>query len=211
MKFVKIKIDEYCVKNSIDIPDYLLELEKETNLTKLMPQMLSGRLQGRVLSFLSRIVNPKKILEIGTFTGYSALCLAEGLPANGKLITIEYNNELKEIITRYIKKSPFNKNIELIIDDAKMALDNLSGNIDLVFLDASKEDYLLYYKKIIPKLNKGGIIVADNVLWSGKVINDINDKTAKAINEFNEYVQNDIRTENIMLPIRDGLSIIRVL
>ena len=176
-----------------------------------MPQMLSGRLQGRVLSFLSRIVNPKKILEIGTFTGYSALCLAEGLPANGKLITIEYNNELKEIITRYIKKSPFNKNIELIIDDAKMALDNLSGNIDLVFLDASKEDYLLYYKKIIPKLNKGGIIVADNVLWSGKVINDINDKTAKAINEFNEYVQNDIRTENIMLPIRDGLSIIRVL
>ena len=211
MKFADIKVEGYCIKNSFEIPDYLLELEKETNLTKLMPQMLSGRLQGRVLSFISSLVNPKRILEIGTFTGYSALCLAEGLSENGKLITIEYDNELKEIITKYIKKSGFDKNIELIIDDAKTALDNLSGGIDLVFLDAFKDDYLLYYEKIIPKMNRGGIILADNVLWSGKVINDLNDKTAKAINEFNEYVQKDTRTENIMLPIRDGLSIIRVL
>ncbi len=209
MNFVNIKLEEYSIDNSMNIPQYLLDLEKETNLTKLMPQMLSGRLQGRLLSILSKILNPQNILEIGTFTGYSALCLAEGLKENGKLITVEFDEELKTIIDKYISKSPYKNKIQLIIGDALNVVPELEETFDLVFLDAHKPDYLNYYKTLIPKMNSGGIIIADNVLWSGKVINELSDKTAKAIDEFNKFVKNDNRTENIILPIRDGLSIIR--
>lgn len=209
MNFVNIKIEEYSIKNSMDIPEYLLELERETNLTKLIPQMLSGRLQGRFLSFLSKLINPKKILEVGTFTGYSALCLAEGLQKEGKLTTIEFDIEQKEIIEKYIKKSKYNNQIELILDDALKVLPKLKEKYDLVFLDAHKLDYIFYYDTILPLLNSGGIIIADNVLWSSKVINDLNDKSAAALNKFNQHVKNDSRTENVILPIRDGLSLIR--
>ncbi len=209
MNFVNIKLEEYSIENSMDIPQYLLDLERETNLTKLMPQMLSGRLQGRLLSILSKMINPQNILEIGTFTGYSALCLAEGLKENGKLITVEFDEELKTIIDKYISKSPYKNKIQLIIGDALNVVPELEETFDLVFLDAHKPDYLNYYKTLIPKMNSGGVIIADNVLWSGKVINELSDKTAKAIDEFNKFVKNDKRTENIILPIRDGLSIIR--
>ncbi len=209
MNFKNIKIEEYILSNSMDIPDYLIELERETNLTTLMPQMLSGRLQGRLLAFLSKMINPENILEIGTFTGYSALCLAEGLAENGKLITIEYDPELKNIIEKYIEKSGMQNRIEVIFNDAIHIIDKLEKAFDLVFLDAYKEDYINYYQKIIPKLNPGGIIIADNVLWSGKVITDQSDKTTKAIIEFNKFVNADPNTENVILPIRDGLSLIR--
>ena len=209
MNFVNIKIEEYSIANSMDIPQYLMDLERETNLTKLMPQMLSGRLQGRLLSILSKMKNPKNILEIGTFTGYSALCLAEGLKENGKLITVEFDEELKTIIDKYIGKSPYKNKIQLIIGDALNVVPELEETFDLVFLDAHKPDYLNYYKALIPKMNSGGVIIADNVLWSGKVINELSDKTAKAIDEFNKFVKNDKRSENIILPIRDGLSLIR--
>ncbi len=209
MNFVNIKLEEYSIENSMDIPQYLMDLERETNLTKLMPQMLSGRLQGRLLSILSKIINPQNILEIGTFTGYSALCLAEGLRENGKLITLEFDAELKTIIDKYIGKSPYKNKIQLIIGDALKIVPELAETFDLVFLDAHKPDYLNYYKTLIPKMKSSGIIVADNVLWSGKVINELNDKTAKAIDDFNKFVKNDKQTENIILPIRDGLSLIR--
>jgi len=209
MDFVNRRIEEYSIINSMAIPDYLIELERETNLTKLLPQMLSGRLQGRILSLISKLVNPKNILEVGTFTGYSALCLAEGLQENGKLITIEYDVKQKEIIEKYFNKSIYNDQIKLIIDDALKVLPELKDDFDLVFLDAHKPDYIFYYETIMPKLSSGGVIIADNVLWSGKVIDDLDDKSAAALNEFNNHVKNDNRTENVILPIRDGLSIIR--
>ncbi len=209
MRFTDIKIQNYCVANSTEVPDYLIELERETNLTKLTPQMLSGRLQGRLLSMLSKIVNPEKILEVGTFTGYSALCLAEGLKKNGQLVTIENKPEHKEIIDKYFDKSGYKDKIKLIIDDAKKVLVNLSTQFDLVFLDAHKEDYQFYYDNVLPNINQGGIIIVDNVLWSGKVINELDDRTAFSIHEFNNYVAKDDRAENIMIPIRDGINIIR--
>lgn len=209
MNFTNIKIEEYILSNSMKIPEYLIELERETNLTTLMPQMLSGRLQGRLLSFISKLISPENILEIGTFTGYSALCLAEGLSSTGKLTTIEYDLEMKDVIEKYIKKSGLVDKIEVIYNDARNAIDDLDKTYDLVFLDAFKEDYILYYDKILPKLNSGALIIADNVLWSGKVITDPEDKTANAIIEFNKYVNSDPRTENMILPIRDGLMLIR--
>lgn len=211
MNFINVKLEEYSIKNSMDIPEYLLELERETNLTKLMPQMLSGRLQGRLLSLISKLISPKNILEIGTFTGYSALCLAEGLQENGKLITIEFDKELKKIIDKYINKTKYKDQIELIIGDANKIILDLEGTFDIVFIDAHKTDYLNYYNSIVTKMKTGGLIIADNVLWSGKVINELSDKTAKAIDDFNRYVKNDSRTENLILPIRDGLSLIRKL
>ena len=211
MNFINIKLEEYSIDNSANIPEFLLELERETNLTQLMPQMISGRLQGRLLSFLSKIIRPKNILEIGTFTGYSALCLAEGLQQNGKLITIEYDEKLKEIIDKYVNKSGYKEKIKLIIGDALSVIPSLNENFDLVFVDAHKPDYLNYYEMIMPKINSGGIIIVDNVLWSGKVINELTDKTAKAIDGFNKFVKNDERTENLILPIRDGISLIRKL
>ncbi len=209
MKFANIKIESYCISNSTDVPDYLIELERETNLTKLTPQMLSGRLQGRILSLLSKLINPNKILEVGTFTGYSALCLVEGLQENGQLITIENKIEHKDIIEKYFEKSGYYDRIKLVIDDAKKVLTNLNDTFDLVFLDAHKEDYQFYYDSVLPNVNSGGVIIVDNVLWSGKVINELNDRTAASIDDFNKYVLEDSRTENIMIPIRDGINIIR--
>ena len=210
MNFIDIKLEEYSIENSSEIPEYLLELERETNLTQLMPQMISGRLQGRLLSLLSKIINPKNILEIGTFTGYSALCLAEGLQKQGKLTTIEYDKELKDIVKKYISKSPYENQIEAIFGDALTVVPELNQTFDLVFIDAHKPDYLNYYNMLIPKMNSKGIIIADNVLWSGKVINQLTDKTAKAIDDFNKFVKNDDRVENIILPVRDGISLIRI-
>lgn len=193
---------------SSDIPDYLLELEKETNLSTTMPQMLSGRLQGRILSFISRLNNPGKILELGTFTGYSALCLAEGLVENGRLITVEQDREFDKIIKKYIDKSPYKENIEVVYGDALEFMKTLNETFDIIFVDAYKLDYILYYEQAVRLLRKGGLIITDNVLWSGKVIFEIDDKTALALNEFNKHVKGDKRVERVMIPVRDGISLI---
>ncbi|MEZ4906747.1 MAG: class I SAM-dependent methyltransferase [Saprospiraceae bacterium] len=209
MNIENIKIENYCIEHSEKIPDYLIDLEKETNLKTTMPQMLTGRIQGRLLSFLSKMINPKSILEIGTFTGYSALCLAEGLQENGILRTYEVNNENISLIKKIFQLSPFNKNIELIEGDALKLLKNRNEKYDIVYIDANKNDYPEYYKLIIDKVNSNGLILIDNVLWSGKVIFDADDKTASILRDFNIAIKNDTRVEKIMLPIRDGLSIIR--
>ena len=209
MNFVNIKIESYCIANSMEVPDYLIALERETNLTQTMPQMLSGRLQGRILSMFSRLIKPDRILEIGTFTGYSALCLAEGLKTGGELITVEYDTSLRYIIEKYMTLSGLNDKINVVYDDAKKVLDTLTGMFDIVFLDAFKEDYIHYYEKVIPMLKSGGLIIADNVLWSGKVLEETKDSSAIAIKKFNKHVKNDERVENVIIPVRDGLSIIR--
>lgn len=202
------KIEDYCIKMSSQVPDYLLDLERETNLVTTMPQMLSGRLQGRLLSLLSKILKPDFILEIGTFTGYSALCLAEGLNDKGSLLSIELDVEMKNIIDKYVFKSPFHGNIEIIYGDAREILPELDAVADLVFIDAHKPDYILYYEEALRLLRPGGVILTDNVLWSGKVIYETEDKTALALHQFNEYVRLDERTEKIMLPFRDGITMI---
>lgn len=208
MNFSDIRTEDYCIRMSSDIPEYLTELEKETHLMTTMPQMISGRLQGRLLSFISRMVNPHYILELGTFTGYSALCLAEGLKKNGQITTIEIDREFEVIIEKYFKKSPFYDSIKIIFGDAKNLISDLSGQFDLIYIDAYKQDYIFYYEQSIRLLRKGGVIITDNVLWSGKVIFELEDKNAAAINDFNLHVKNDFRTEKIMIPFRDGVSLI---
>jgi len=203
------KIEDYCTINSSHVPRYLLELERETNLRTVNPRMLSGDLQGRVLSMISKMLLPKRVLEVGTFTGYASLCLAEGLDREGLLETIEVNPELETIIQKYFQKSPFKDRIKLYMGDAKEILKKLPGPYDLVFLDASKEEYIQYFDEIKPKLKSGGIMLVDNVLWSGKVIEDSDDSTARAIHRFNRYVLSDDEMEIVMLPLRDGLSMIR--
>lgn len=209
LNFIELKTEDYCIGMSSPIPDYLIELEKETNLITTMPQMLSGRLQGRLLSFISKFLQPTRILEIGTFTGYSALCLAEGLDESGHLITIEIDPQYENIINKYFRISTFHDKLELKIGDALQIIGGLNTEFDLIFIDAYKLDYLKYYEIAINKLRKGGLIIADNVLWSGKVIFELEDKTAKALDEFNSYVKNDKRVEKIMIPIRDGITLIR--
>lgn len=208
MNFSDIRTEDYCIRMSSDIPEYLIELEKETHLVTTMPQMISGRLQGRLLSFISRMVNPHNILELGTFTGYSALCLAEGLKQNGQITTIEIDREFQMITEKYFKKSLFYDRIKIIFGDAKNLISNLSDQFDLIYIDAYKQDYIFYYEQSMRLLRKGGVIITDNVLWSGKVICEPEDKTAVAINDFNLHVKNDYRTEKIMIPFRDGISLI---
>jgi len=203
------QIEEYCIQESTQTNEYLNKLERETNIKTINPRMLSGTIQGRILSMLSHLISPEKILEIGTFTAYASLCLAEGLVENGRLDTIEINNELEPIISKYIKMSPYENKIHVHFGDAIVILDELNGPYDLVFLDAKKEDYEKYYEKIIPKLSPGGLLLADNVLWSGKVLFKTDDLAAKAMQKFNKLVASDNRVENIILPIRDGLSLIR--
>jgi len=211
MDFLPPKIDEYALKYSDPESDLLAELNRETHLKVLSPRMLSGHLQGRVLSMLSKIIQPSYILEIGTYTGYSAICLSEGLAENGKLITIDINEELSPIINKYLKKSPKAKQVEIIYGDATKIIPTLPENIDLVFIDADKENYSNYFDLVINKMRPGGVILADNVLWSGKVTEPIkpSDKSTAAIHAFNEKIQNDSRVENVLLPIRDGIMMIR--
>jgi predicted O-methyltransferase YrrM len=173
--------------------------------------MLSGHLQGRLLALLSTLVKPKRVLEIGTFTGYATLCLAEGLPPEGKIITIEVNEELEKRLHRYFKAAGYHPQIDLRIGNAMQVIDTLEETFDLVFIDADKKNYLHYYQKIMPKVKIGGLVIADNVLWSGKVTTPIEqmDKDTQAIHLFNDFVKNDTSVEQILLPIRDGLYLIK--
>ena len=208
--FIDKDILNYVESNSQNEPLLLKELNRETHLKVLNPRMLSGSYQGRLLSLLSKIISPKSVLEIGTYTGYSALCIAEGLHKDGTIDTIDINEELQEIQNKYFKKSGFEKQIFQHVGNALDIIPKIDKCFDLVFLDADKENYPEYYNLVIDKIVSGGILIADNVLWSGKVIDKKDsDLTTIKLIEFNNLVQNDKRVETMILPIRDGLSICR--
>ena len=211
MEFIDEKLDEYVCLHTSEEDDLLKELNRQTHLKVLQPRMLSGHFQGRFLSMISKMIQPSAILEIGTYTGYSALCLAEGLKKDGKLITIDKNEELEEFVSNFFEKSAYSQNIEYVIADAMKYIPTIKQSFDLVFIDADKGNYLNYYNLVIEMIPSGGYILADNVLWSGKVIEEksMNDKDTKAIMDFNSFVMNDNRVENVLLPIRDGLFLVR--
>lgn len=211
MNFLPEAIEAYAEAHTTPESELLTKVNRTTHLKHIAPRMLSGHLQGRVLSMMSKMLKPKRILEVGSYTGYSALCLAEGLAEGGKLITIEANEELRPTLEGHFAQSPYNDSIELIIGDAKEVIKTLEGPFDLVFIDADKYNYPLYYDLLIDKVCLGGYIIADNVLWSGKVVTEVadNDYEAKAIMEFNDKAHNDPRVENLLLPVRDGLMVLR--
>ncbi len=205
------EILQYIINHTDREDDVLAKLSRETHLKTVQPRMLSGHYQGKLLEFISKMIHPEKILEIGTFTGYSAICLAKGLKDGGLLYTIEVNDERENIIKKYIEKSGMESKIKLLIGDAKDIIPKFEETFDLVFIDADKSEYLGYYKAVTDKVRKGGFIIADNVLWDGKVIENIqeDDESTKGIVSFNDFVRNDKRVEKIILPIRDGLMLIR--
>lgn len=199
---------EYCERHSSSHDLLLADLYRETYLKVLKPRMASGPLQGRVLSFISKLKQPKQILEIGTFTGYATLCLAEGLPVDGKITTIEVNPELAYISNKYFQKSSWSSQIDPMIGDAKSILLDYDKPIDLVFIDAKKQDYLTYFDLVVDKVASGGLILADNILWDGKVLDYSPDKTTRAIQDFNSFIALDERVSNFILPLRDGINVI---
>ena len=209
-EIVNSEIEDYIEKYSSKEPNILKDLNRETNLSILNPRMLSGHVQGRFLSIISKLCNPKKILEIGTYTGYSAICLSEGLVENGVIHTIEINEELNSIQNKYFEKTKNTNSILRYSGNALEIIKNIDEQFDMVFLDADKENYINYYNLFIDKLKIGGLIIADNVLWSGKVTDEKkhNDYVTKCVRDFNIMVKNDKRVENIILPLRDGLNII---
>ncbi|WP_242085655.1 O-methyltransferase [Aestuariivivens sediminis] len=214
MHFIPEEIDEYVIKHSEDEPELLQQLNRETHQKILQPRMLSGHFQGRVLSMISKLVGPKQILEIGTYTGYSALCLAEGLDPKGELHTIDSNEELFKFQRKYFDQSKYGHQIIQHMGDALDIIPQLHLKFDLVFIDADKENYSNYFNIIIDKLNTGGIILSDNVLWSGKVLDTKfkkDDLATPALIEYNRILKNDKRVETVLLPIRDGLTISRKL
>ena len=213
MHFLPENIDDYVMAHSAEEPEYLYNLTKETYQKILQPRMLSGPYQGRVLSMLSKLINPKTILEIGTFTGYSALCLAEGLPIDGVLHTIDIKEELVDFQKKHFDASPYGHQIQQHLGQALNIIPTLDTTFDLVFIDADKRNYINYFHSTIDKMNKGGVILSDNVLWSGKVVAPLkeNDIDTKVLLEYNQLLKEDKRLETVLLPIRDGLTISRVL
>lgn len=211
MHFLPQKLDEYIVKHSQDEPELLQQLTRETYQKILQPIMLSGPYQGRVLSMISKLINPKSILELGTFTGYSTLCLAEGLHAEGEIHTIDVNEELVDFQRKYFNKSDYGNQIHQHLGNALDVIPKLDKTFDLVFIDADKPNYVNYFHLIIDKLNSGGIILSDNVLWHGKVIEELDpkDNSTKVVLEYNTILKEDSRIETVMFPIRDGLTISR--
>jgi|TARA_B110000971_G_scaffold82845_1_gene84916 predicted O-methyltransferase YrrM len=209
MHFISEKLDGYVVRHSEDEPALLKALTRETYQKILQPRMLSGHYQGRVLSVLSKLIRPKVILEIGTFTGYSALCLAEGLSLDGVLHTIDINEELVDFQRTYFDKSDYGSQIIQHLGPALDIIPTLDTHFDLVFMDADKPNYINYFNQIIDKLNPGGVILSDNVLWSGKVIEALepNDLSTKIVLEYNKLLKEDPRIETVLLPIRDGLTV----
>jgi caffeoyl-CoA O-methyltransferase len=208
MEFIDQNLSEYAEAHTTAESELLQKLNRQTYAEVLIPRMLSGHLQGRFLSMISRLKSPKYILEIGTYTGYSALCLAEGLQENGRLVTMDKNEELESMVLDYFSKSGFTDKIEFKCGNAMDMIPELEEGIDLVFIDADKENYLNYYKMVLPKMSKGGVVLADNVLWSGKVVNESdvqNDEETGALHAFNEFVQQDNRVTNVLVPIRDGI------
>jgi caffeoyl-CoA O-methyltransferase len=213
MHFLSDELENYIEQHSQNEPELLAQLNKETYQKILLPRMLSGHFQGRVLSMLSKLIRPINILEIGTYTGYSALCLCEGIQENGVLHTIDIKEELIDFQRKYFDKSPWGNQIFQHLGEAIDIIQILDLKFDLVFIDADKENYIHYFHLILPKMNKGGIILSDNVLWSGKVLETLqhNDISTKVLLEYNLLLKNDSRIETVLLPIRDGLTVSRVL
>ncbi len=213
MHFLSEDLEDYVAAHSQAEPELLAQLNKETYQKVLLPRMLSGHFQGRVLSLLSKLIRPASILEIGTYTGYATLCLCEGMQENGIVHTIDIKEELVDFQRKYFDKSPWGSQIIQHLGEAIDIIPTLETKFDLVFIDADKENYLNYYELIVPKINKGGIILSDNVLWSGKVVEPLKegDLSTKILLEYNQRLNNDPRVETVLLPIRDGLTVSRVL
>ena len=201
----------YAQKHTTPEDEILHRLYRETNLTTVYPRMLSGHLQGQLLKMISQMISPSRILEIGTFTGYSAICMARGLAHDGILHTIDINDELAETAKRYFRLAGLENAIVMHVGDAIRIIPEIDENFDLVFIDGDKEEYLQYYEKVFPKINRGGFILADNVLWGGKVLAEYgdDDKETRCIREFNAFVAADDRVERLLLPFRDGIFMIR--
>ncbi len=213
MHFISPELEDYIEQHSEKEPALLAALNKETYQKILLPRMLSGHFQGRVLSMLSKLIRPLNILEIGTYTGYSALCLCEGMQENGQLHTIDIKEELVDFQRKHFDKSPWGEQIVQHLGEAVDIIPTIDLKFDLVFIDADKENYLNYFELILPKMNKGGIILSDNVLWSGKVLEPLNPKdlSTKILLEYNRLLAKDPRVETVLLPIRDGLTVSRIL
>ena len=210
MDFLPESIENYSLQHTDWEVEYLQELQRQTHLKVLMPRMLSGHLQGRFLAMFSKLLQPKNVLEIGTYTGYSALCMAEGLHPEGQLLTIDVNEELESFNKSFFEKAKTQDKIKMIVGNALEIIPKLSNTWDLVFIDADKVNYQKYYDLVLPQVRKGGWIIADNVLWSGKVVDEkAQDKDTQAIRAFNDFVQNDTRVSNLLLPLRDGLLIMQ--
>lgn len=213
MHFLSEELETYVTLHSQDEPELLVQLNKETHQKILQPRMLSGHFQGRVLSMLSKIIHPTNILEVGTYTGYATLCLAEGLAQNGTIDTIDNEEELFDFQRKYFDKSQWSSQIKQHLGDGIDIIPTLTKKYDLVFIDADKENYINYFHLIVPMMNKGGIILSDNVLWSGKVLEEVKpgDITTKILLEYNQLLKTDSRVETVLLPIRDGLTVSRVI
>lgn len=208
----ELKIEKYILSHIDSEPELLKRMTREAHVKLLRARMISGNVQGRLLKMLTAMVQPKHVLEIGTFTGYSALCLAEGAPKEAKIVTIEIDDEMESFIRKYFQESEYGDKIELKIGDALQLMDNFEdGYFDLIFMDANKREYCAYYEKAFKKLKRNGIILADNTLWSGKVVDEKlqNDEQTLGVMEFNNHIKQDNRIEKVILPIRDGLTIIR--
>lgn len=206
------ELNAYVHEHSLEEEDILKELYRQTNVNIFHPRMLSGHLQGKILYMICKMLNPKYILEIGTYTGYSAISMAFSLEKESKIITIDINDEIEDFTREYIKKAEVEDKIDFIVGDALNVIPKLDIDFDLVFIDGEKREYIQYYDLVFPKLKKGGFIIADNVLWGGKVVETNlrnNDYDTKGILEFNTYIKKDDRVENVLLPIRDGLMLIR--
>lgn len=204
-------IDEYIIEHIDAESDVLAQINRDTHVRTYNPRMMSGHSQGRLLSMLSKMIQPRKILELGAFTGYSALCLAEGLQEGGELHTVESNDEMEELLLHNFSRSPLGKQITLHIQDALQFIDETDETYDLIFIDADKREYKTYYEKLIDRLNPNGYMIADNTLWDGKVLTtpQANDLQTIGIKDFNDCVAQDNRIEKIILPLRDGMTIIR--
>jgi predicted O-methyltransferase YrrM len=211
MEFIDSKIEDYALAHSLPESDVLKKLNRDTHAKVMMPRMLSGHMQGNVLSMFSSMIQPKQILEIGTYTGYSAICLAKGLQEGGKLYTVDINEELEMMVRSAFKDAGLNEKINYSIGNALDIIPKIDETFDLVFIDADKKNYATYYDLVIEKVHKGGYIIADNVLWSGKILMDAAkmDADTKAIDDFNKKIHNDKRVEHLLLPVRDGLMIAR--
>ncbi|MEL0225428.1 MAG: O-methyltransferase [Flavobacteriaceae bacterium] len=211
MEFISNTLYDYVVAHSQEEPPLLADLSRQTHLKVLQPRMLSGPLQGRILSVLAKLLQPKKILEVGTFTGYATLCLAEGLDSDGQIDTLDKNEELVDFQRSFFDRSPWGKQIHQYCGDAIEIIPTLEGEYDLVFLDADKKNYLNYLELILPKIKKGGLLLSDNVLWSGKVLEETqkNDRDTAVLKEFNQKLAQHSQLETVLLPLRDGLTLSR--
>lgn len=209
MHLVSFEIEKYIEQHTSAESEVLQQLNRKTQTDVLMPQMLSGKVQGQFLNFISLMLQPNRVLEIGTFTGYSAICLAAGLQKNGKLFTIDINEELEDMVKAHIEKAGLQNNIIQIIGNATKEIAKLDETFDLVFIDADKQNYSVYYDLVIDKVRSGGFILADNVLWSGKIIDEKKDKDTQKLAEFNDKIQQDNRIENVIISVRDGIMMMR--